>query len=62
MAMRAQRWGAAALVVAAVVAGCTPITVERESRKAAEGADAVGRSLLSEHRGKVVLLSFWHSS
>jgi hypothetical protein len=66
--MRAMRWVAATLAVAAVVAGCLPINVMRQPRAGqvappVEGVDSDGRAMsLREYRGQVVLLSFWHSS
>jgi hypothetical protein len=66
--MRALRW-VTFLGVGVVLAGCLPVRPPSGGRGVGhiapplEGADADGAAVsLREQRGKVVLLTFWHSS
>jgi hypothetical protein len=58
----------AGLVLLVVVVGCVPLLRTKEAREgqlapAIEGVAGNGQTLrLSDYRGKVVLLCFWHGS
>jgi hypothetical protein len=58
----------AGLLLLGIVAGCMPLLRTREAREGQpappiEGMAGNGQALsLSDYRGKVVLLCFWHGS